>query len=950
MKLRWLGKKFIKLAGILTGILVVLLTAFHLWFISRAKIMLEQTVEKRSNGKLKLEIDKLSYNYFNHQMVLKKAVFLSTDTNTAPSAYRLAVPEIRLRLKGLIPLLLRNELLIDSLQLFSPDIRVTTIRQAKDSNDSRKSDVSIPYEMGKVYNSIQDALKVLRVTKFQTEEAAFTLVNRMQPAQEPLKITHIFIQIDNLQVGQNDQKGRDKMFFSDNVIIRSRNQEIHFPGGRHQLAFSGFRINLKNQLVEFDSCTIAARRTDSTRSSFRVFFDTLGLTRIDFDTLYRTEVIKADSVYCLNPDFTLVAESGKKKTGKQILPRLETIVQQLTGDLLLGYVGVRNADFHIRLTRNGVPNSYTFTDNNFEMRGLTINQDEEHPIRVRDFEMAIRNYQNFLKDSVYNIRFDSVRIHDDQVSLSNFMFLKLDGNRVVNSFKMPRFRLEGLSWNDLVFENKLKARSATMIRPDINFTSGTSTGRKKTLFHSLGAVDEFMDLDNLDIEDGSIDLKLKKDLRIQLEKASLSVRSQSLLRSTQLSGIRNSLNQVRFKKGIIRAGNRVFSLHDWKYDGETERFTAGSIHVSDDGKSTDVLLENLSVDKLLVDEFTGDVYADGIGWSNGLLQLDILARTRGPGKKGSVIELKNLHGKNTLVSGMWKGIDFNSMFRQIRLGLFDLRPGKKPEITGLSLEGDQLDVRKTDQVYTAENFSFLDEQKAVFSKLVLKAGNDSFQTHITVPQIEFVPHLRQWMNGEWVAENGVILEPLIRIYRSKHNEPVVQSRAGFPELVFHNLKLIRPELHIYHVYDSGFLKLDWYKNRKYPGDISLEKLLITGKGQNRVQVLSAHTEIADLLIQTPKGLRFDTHNGSALADIRQAEFLFSHTTEGSSWNLFFNRLDLKNFYFDSIGKYKGLMNLDGARIRNLLLHSSHVSSLKHVALNNARLIIERFNGQYTDPM
>ena len=180
--------------------------------------------------------------------------------------------------------------------------------------------------MGKVYNSIQDALKVLQVNHFQIDDGNFSLINKVQPGQLPLHISNIHFHIDNLQVDTARLTGQEKLLFSDNVVLRSNDQDIVFPDGRHRLSFSSFRINLRNKIVEFDSCTIAATRTDSSASSFRVFFDTLKLTHIDFDTLYRSEVIKADSVYCLNPNFNLEVDAGKKKGPKKPIPKLEKIV------------------------------------------------------------------------------------------------------------------------------------------------------------------------------------------------------------------------------------------------------------------------------------------------------------------------------------------------------------------------------------------------------------------------------------------------------------------------------------------------------------------------------------------------------------------------------------------------------------------------------------------------
>lgn len=77
-------------------------------------------------------------------------------------------------------------------------------------------------------------------------------------------------------------------------------------------------------MVEFDSCTIAATR-ETVRQRPSKFFDALLLTNIDFDTLYKTEVIKADSVYCINPKFSLEVDISKKKGIKNHHPNLRIL-------------------------------------------------------------------------------------------------------------------------------------------------------------------------------------------------------------------------------------------------------------------------------------------------------------------------------------------------------------------------------------------------------------------------------------------------------------------------------------------------------------------------------------------------------------------------------------------------------------------------------------------------
>ncbi|MEI9807874.1 MAG: hypothetical protein WDO16_08370 [Bacteroidota bacterium] len=238
----------------------MLLTVFHFWFINHAEELLEELVESRSNGKLKLKVKKFRFNWFSNDMQLRNAVFYSTDTATAATSYRFSVERIHVRVKEILPLIFEKKIIFDSINLINPDIRVSRLRSLKDTVSSKEENTSLPQEMGRVYKSIQDALQVLKVNSFRINNGKFTLINKMAPDELPVTITNIQFHLDNLRIDTSTTAGSHKILFSDNVALQTHHQDILFPDGRHRLSFSNFRINILNKMVEFDSCTVTATR------------------------------------------------------------------------------------------------------------------------------------------------------------------------------------------------------------------------------------------------------------------------------------------------------------------------------------------------------------------------------------------------------------------------------------------------------------------------------------------------------------------------------------------------------------------------------------------------------------------------------------------------------------------------------------------------------------------
>src|SRR5262249_4589735 len=150
---------------------------------------------------------------------------------------------------------------------------------------------------------------------------------------------------------------------------------------------------------------------------------------------------------------------------------------------------------------------------------------------------AIRNYANFWGDSSYSMQFDSILFKNDRIFLSNFNFRQLDGHKPSNSFTVPEFELQGLSWDELVFNHRLKATEATLYHPLINYAAREfrhNRGRKQNIFDALAAIDQQVQLGQLNIEKGQLNIALKENIKLQLEDATFSVQSRSLLHARKI--------------------------------------------------------------------------------------------------------------------------------------------------------------------------------------------------------------------------------------------------------------------------------------------------------------------------------------------------------------------------------------------------------------------------------
>lgn len=944
MTTRLRSKRILKITGLITGILLLLLFAFHTWINYNARHIIENLVETRSKGRLKMKLEKFRFSWFSRKVELTNAVIYTADSVNAVTAYRFEVQHIKLSVQKIWPIIFDNKLLIDSLNLDQPQIAVTRLKPLP-SDSNRRKDVSIPEEMGKIYHSIQDALQTLQVNRFQINNARFTLTNRIHPDQVPLRISNIHFHIDNLSVDTSSRN--NKLLFSENVVLTTRNQDIVFPDGKQRLSFRGFHINLKQRLVEFDSCTMSTEQKDKARSQFRVFFDTLRLARIDFDTLYKSEVIKADTVYCLNPRFNLTVENTnrKAKTDNKAAPKLEEIVQQLTGDLLVDQLIVKNADFHIRTNINQRPASFDFTQNNFDLEGLKVSQTAARPITVKRVALAIRNYENFIRDSTYKLKFDSILISENRVFLNRFEFKKQAGGKVSSSFSIPRFELTGFSWDDLVFNQQLKAAEATLYNPSINYstidgTTTTSTG-KKSIFATLADIGQVIQLDKMNVVKGRIDITLPHNNAVQLREATMSIRTPPLFLAKKARAFEHAVDYLSFSSGLIKAGKIEIALDQVQYTGKANGYLlARKARVKDQDSRMDIMAQNAAVDDILTDEVTGDITATGIRWD----KADVWLLLPPPGqqrRKQPSIELKDLSGAHTnvLISAGNKNI--RAVISEVSLDELLAEEGKPLHLKNPHVRGRAFELRDSNTVLSVGSFGIDDQRSSFLKNLIYEQQRLPVTTQLRIPSVLITPDINAMLQGRYEMKQLLLDHPVLQAELSDKG-----PGAFLPLTKIGRLEILQPEINLGIAGRQGKIRLDWNGSLVKENKVAIDELEVS-KQPDELRVRSLALNLDHFRYTSPKGKHYDAGEGSIETVIHQVVY-HPAGDEPADWSATVNRMDARHFIIDSVGRKNGILKVEQATINELRINNDILTDPYQLVAANTRFSLERFTGNYRD--
>lgn len=928
MKIILIRRRSWKRIGIILGTVIALVIGFHFWFVNNAENLLEDLVATRSNGRLKLKVENMKFNYFSRKIELEDVVFYSADSADQRTSYRFSVKNIRLKAKAILPIVFQKQLLIDSLYLDAPNMEVIRLKPADRSKRKDIKDISVPREMGRIYNSIQDAINLLEVNRFEFDNGKFTLINKIDPDQQPFVVTNLHFHVDNLQLDTTNTK--DKVLFSDQIVLRTRDQDITFPDGLHRLSFSRFRINIRKQLIEFDSCTISGQKKDNNKSSFSVFFDTLKLINLDFKSLYQTELIKADSVYCLNPKFQISLEA-KSRQQRRELPSVDTLVQQFTGDMQLAYIGVINADIDITTYNSGVPSTFSSRGNTFEMRGLTIDHHLTNPVSIDAFAMAIRDYENFLKDSSYALRFDSILILENQVLLSNFSVNSRPGQPARN-IHVSQFALDELSWSHLIFDKTLKAREATLYNPTIIYTQGSGPRKKeRNIFQSLGGLNDIMELDRLRIVNGNIKMNLSNNIRLDLENAYLYVKSQVLLETRKFDKLEQSVEELKFAKALLRIKGLLIELRDAKFTGISDQLSVRYARAYTGRQTVNASANDILLDAVIFDEDEGIINARGVSWQHAKVEINENPKREGAGTGDLTINLENINVKNTNLLVNFEDYEL-SAFLDV-LSATSITESDKLTVNGLRTSGKRLEMLRKNTNLKIDAFDLNDMGPSKLENIFYKQNGMNDSLVFSAPAIIFTPNVTSLMNAEPQLNDLRIYKPsLVRVGTGQAG---YTAKISFPKLYINKAEIERPSLVLHNQRGDSSRSITW------EGDQNLIRINRMVSSESSLKVDRIWGDLSGIQYRDYDGKKISSGDGKFDVDLQDLVFSGGDLL---NWSATLKKADVKNFRMDSIGKLKSEFFMESAFVSNLAINNENVKDAGRLVRESPRIALGSSSG------
>ena len=936
MKIRRIRRRWkVLAAGIMA--LACIGIGFNIWFVHNTNAIIESLVSASSNGRIQLQVTKSSFHYLNKKIIVHGATFYSDDTSGAATTYQFQVPKLDLKIRSFWSFLIFNELLIDSISLNKPMVTVTRLSKAvKQDNES----ISIPEEIGRIYNSIIDALQVLQVRRFQLVDGTFHLVNKIDINLPVTTISYINFNINNLKI-TDDSSRAEKFLFSDDMVLRVKAQEIALPDGIHHISFRDLHLNVGRKQVELDSCWLKAI-TINNRNEFRIFFDKLKMTNLDFAALYQKNLIKADSVYINNPDIELALDlKRKKESGKKF--ELDTIIQQFTGDLALGYIGVQNAAVNIVVNRGDTATTFSSKNDNFQMVGLRVNSDSAQPVHVDEFAMILRKYETYSRDSTTLYRFDSLRFTNKKVRLSNFSIETTAANANKGSlyYAIPVFELTGISWEDLLFDRYIRANKALLLNPEIQYSIGATKRKtpKASLFKILSGLNESINLEEVEIRNGNLNIQLPAGKRLNLTHVNLVLASNQLLASQSYTGMQQAINELAFRNAIFTTGNLRAELKNLQY---SDRLYADELHVTTTDKSFEARANGVTLNDLIWNNLEKSVFVDHMAWKRGTVIWRTGTAKSGQQPLNAIIEVSNFIGNNTALTIYANDNIINTRIDKLALNNL-LKKGADPlSLKGLVAEGKRVELLTDAFGLNSGAYHIVDKGTSTINDISFSKTSLKDSIHVQVSQTRIKNQIEDLLQGKLHFENITALAPVFTFTTNPAiaaSTNYVKAQSLFPKFSIEEFSLLEPVV-TFRKTDSINNNIQWAQTggSSKRNHWTFYNVHTTPKGSK----LGADKAVlvGSKVLYNYKEKSYGVDSGQISINLKNISL---SNTSGLQWQAHLEEAVFKNPISLSL-KEQGGIGMQEARLRNVNLSGTNVSNVYRLLQSNPDLQLQVTGG------
>ncbi|HET9277677.1 MAG TPA: hypothetical protein VFN95_05810, partial [Flavitalea sp.] len=669
------------------------------------------------------------------------------------------------------------------------------------------------------------------------------------------------------------------------------------------------------------------------------------LIGVDVNAMYDDDVIRADSVYCENPLFNIniiVSDTGSKNKG---MPDPEKIIRDLTGNLDLGFIGVKNAGIKISISGSKERSLFNSNKDNFIMRGLRVNADSSEPVVVQKFDMLVRDYRLYNEDSTAVYGFDSVAFSNNKIALNNFTVSTTSGRNVQRSerrYRIPYLELTGLDWYSLVFDETFKAKEAVLYSPVINYTKNANSPRKKriNLFTSLQTIDDLVTLDKINIVNGQINMKLDPSSSLNFHDVNLSLYSDKLLKSTNRRGLRKAIDYLSLSSGFLIFKDITARINNIRYTG-SNLIRADKLSITSKTKKVSAEVHDVLIDNMLFDDNLESMVVDGLRWKDATIELSSHPGMQKSDKRQMNIELKNISGENTNIKFSTDKTNISGLVQSLKIASLSRVGNQAVHALGFFASGSDLNVKTNPLHMTVGAYELSGNSPSFVLGLNVERIEHGDSLSIKSPRVNFSVDINQILAGDLHVSNveskspDIILKKWNTVNRPP-SEPALQASISIDTIV-----VTEPDVYIASHRNDSVTIVSMPRSGK--SNIKASAFALD-KDTMKLDLLSFNTNI--LTVTRANGDAMGVNEGSMNLELTNLEYW----KKGGKpfWTGIIKSLEVKNPTSMGIGKNNNKLSIKELTLGNFRLSSDHLDDFRKVLRSNVSAWLRTATGYYVD--
>lgn len=756
------------------------------------KELIEDLIANETKGKAQVTIGKAQIKVYPlARLDLMDTRIRFLDASGKNSTYDVRFNYLGLQLQSLRSFVFEKKLLVDFIVVENPKIEINPAykeKKLKEGNDA------VHFEIGNIFKALQKIASSMQIKRFGILNGNIVLHN-LAPNKTTINIGGLNFTAKELAMlpGKTSFLGQDTTTGS--IRINTGKQDITLPEGNYRIRYSSLNLDTEEKLISIDSFKITGKALDTTNSIIEAGFSKFKLYNFDFNALYERDLIKIDSVICIDPLINMVLNTNKNQENKSKKDvTIEKRVASLIGRLQLGYLGLLNSNITIT-TRDRMGNSpFNTRGNNFEAFDIRIDSSAEKPIDIGKMIFAIKNYTAKSKDGMYDLMFDSVVYNNESLALKNFRIepSAINKSQAKKFIAIPDFELVNLSISELISKKRLKADALLMkdaIMINNYLPKAKKTEQPQPLRNLINAISDKIDLETIRIENGFVinQSVLNPNQTATIGGLHSEISLNELFDASTYELMGYSIGRVSFDSVVNRTGPLTIKLYKGEVKGRERIILAEKLEITDPYSQAKIKANDIQVRNYhFNDDFT-DIIIDSIRYSSALIVGD-KARQKKPQTNSGLplkrnIIFRHILAHNTVLDYV-SGDTIKAEAALNKLELIDLNFDSSRNITvdKLFIDGDGLSYSSPALNAKTGPFRIIDAENSSISDLEFEMINSRDTIRATLSRLDLIPQINRTLKNKYPVIGEIKLENLV-IYASLNSpsrapEPTTAAKKG----------------------------------------------------------------------------------------------------------------------------------------------------------------------------